>query len=91
MFIIHRAIFSFIPLGVPWGSNLDPCCKSEILTSARKICIKVVCVFFAHQTFPIFSPLVVLWGPNLDPCGKSVVLTGVFKIYIKVVYDVVAI
>ena len=91
MFFIHRTIFIFIPLGVPWGSNLDPCCKSEILTSARKICIKVVCVFFAHQTFPIFSPLVVLWGPNLDPCGKSVVLTSVFKIYIKVVYDVVAI
>ncbi len=90
MFFIHRAIFIFIPLGVPWGSNFGPCCKSEILTSARKIRINIVYVFFTHQTLPIFIPLVVPGGPNLDLCGKSVILTSVRKIRIKVVYDFVA-
>ena len=44
-FVTHQTFSIFIPLAVPWCPNLDPCGKSAILTSARKIHIKVVCVF----------------------------------------------
>ena len=42
----------FILLAVPWGSNLDPCCKRVLLTGARKIHIKVVYVFLPIRHFP---------------------------------------
>ena len=51
-FFEHQTFPIFIPLAVPWGPNMDPCAKSVILASARKIHIKAVYVFFAHQTFP---------------------------------------
>ena len=85
-FFTHQTFPSFSPLVVPWGPNLDPCCKSVILRGAREFHIKVVYVFFTHQTFSIFISLVVPWWPNLAPCCKSVILTGARKIRIKVVY-----
>ena len=85
-FSTHQTFSICISLAVPWGSNLDPCSKSVLLTSARKIHTKSVYVFFTHQTFSMFIPLVVPWGPHLDPCSKSVILTGASKIHIKVVH-----
>ena len=83
-FITHQTFPIFIPLAVPWGSNLDPCGKNVILAGARKIHIKVV-YFFTCQTFSIFIRLSVPWDPNLDPCGENVVLAGARKIHIKLV------
>ena len=51
-FITHHTFPIFIPLAVPWGSNLDPCGKNVILTGARKIRIKVVYVFLPVRHFP---------------------------------------
>ena len=54
-FVTHQTFPMFIPLAVPWGPNLDPCCKSAILTGARKIHIKVVYVFLHIRHFPFSS------------------------------------
>ena len=51
-FFTHQTFPIFIPLAVPWGPNLDPCCKSVILTGARKIHIKVVYVLLPIIHFP---------------------------------------
>ena len=53
-FFTHQTFSSFIPLAVPWGPNLDPCCKSVILTGARKILVKAVYVFLPIRHF-LFS------------------------------------
>ena len=87
MFVYPTDISIFILLVVTWAPSLSPCCKSVILTSAIKIHIKAVYVFFTQQTFSIFIPLAVTWGHNLDPCGKSVILTVALKIHIKITYD----
>ena len=50
-FFNQHAFYIFIHLAVTWGPNLDPCCKSVILTSAIKIHIKVVYVFLTSMHF----------------------------------------
>ena len=50
-FFIHQTFSIFIHFAVTWGPNLDPCCKSVILTSAIKIHIKVVFVFLTSMHF----------------------------------------
>ena len=71
----HQTFSILIPLIVPWGPNLDPCGKSVILTSARKMYIKVVYVFFYHQTFsisiPLAVPLVSQLGSLLQKCDAD--------------------
>ena len=52
-FFTHQTFSIFIRLAVPWCPNLDPCCKSVILTGARKIHIKVVSVFLPIRDFPV--------------------------------------
>ena len=52
-FFTHQTFSIFIPLAVPWCPNLDPCCKSVILTGARKIRIKIVSVFLPIRHFPV--------------------------------------
>ena len=74
MFFIYRAIFIFIPLGVPWGSNLDPCGKNVILTGARKIHIKVVYGFYPSDIsqFHSFScPFGSQLGSLLQKCNPE--------------------
>ena len=71
MFFIYRAIFIFIPLGVPWGSNLDPCCKNVILTGARKIHIKIVYVFLSFGHFPFSFLWLFLGIPTLTLAAKE--------------------
>ena len=47
MFVFTQQTFSiFIPSAVAWGPSSGLCCKSVILTSAIKIRIKVVYVFY---------------------------------------------
>ena len=53
-FITHQTFPIFMPLAVPWGANLDPCCENVILTGAREIHIKVVYVFLPIRHF-LFS------------------------------------
>ena len=60
-FFTHQTFSIFLPLAVPWGPTLDPCSKSVILTSARKIHIKVVYVFLPIRHFP-FSFLWLSFG-----------------------------
>ena len=48
----HQTFSIFIRLAVPWCPNLDPCCKSVILTGASKIRLKVVHVFLPIRHFP---------------------------------------
>ena len=74
----------FIPLALTWSPNLDPCCKSAILSAAIEIRIKSLMVFFTQQAFPIFIPLALTWSPDLDPCCKSATLTDAIKISIHV-------
>ena len=59
-----------VPLVVPWGPNLDPCCASVILTGARNIHTKVVYVSFTHQTFSISIPLAAPWASSWILVGK---------------------
>ena len=54
-FVTHQTFPMFIPLAVPWDPDLDPCCKSAILTGARKIHRKVVYVFLHIRHFPFSS------------------------------------
>ena len=51
MFFTNQTSSIIIPLVAPWGPNLDPCGKIVILTGARKIHIKVVCVFLPIRHF----------------------------------------
>ena len=50
-FFIQQTFSNFIPLAVTWGSNLDSCCKSVILTGAIEIHIKVGYVFLPKRHF----------------------------------------
>ena len=50
-FFTKQTFSIIIPLVAPWGPNLDPCGKIVILTGARKIHIKVVCVFLPIRHF----------------------------------------
>ena len=73
-FFTHQTFASFIPLAVPWGPNLDPCCKSVILTGARKIHIKVVSVFCPSDIFQFHSfgcPLGSQLGSLLQKCDPE--------------------
>ena len=85
-FFTHQTFSIFIHFAVTWGPDLDPCCKSVILTSAIKIHIKVVYAFFNQHAFFIFIYFAATWCPTLGPCCRSVILTGVIKIHIKVGY-----
>ena len=45
----------FIPLALTWSPNLDPCCKSAILSAAIEIRIKSLMVFFLPSRHFPFS------------------------------------
>jgi len=55
MFFTHQTFSIFIYFSVTWGTNLDPCCKSVILTGAIKIHIKVIYVFYPSDIFHFHS------------------------------------
>ena len=54
-FFTHQTFPIFIPLAVLWCPNLDPCGESVILTSARKIHIKVVYFSYPSDIFHFHS------------------------------------
>ena len=54
-FSTHQIFSMFIYFSITWSPNLDPCCKSVILTGAIKIHIKVIYVFYPSDIFHFHS------------------------------------
>ena len=69
-FFIQQTFPTFISLAVTWGPNLDPCCKSVILTGAIKLRMKITYVFFPNRHFPFSFRLLSLGVPTWFVAAK---------------------